>query len=75
MDVSELWRPQFSTPELVRAAGDLLPSIHEPSGREAELTEGPRWEIVVSPRVIRVRTRDYMGRTSSHRPNPARGGR
>jgi hypothetical protein len=31
----------------------------ESAGRDAVLGEGPRWEIVVSPSVIRVRTRDY----------------
>ncbi len=58
-DVSELWQPSFPSPELVEAAADLLPSIEQPSGRDAVLGEGPRWEIVVSPGVIRVRTRDY----------------
>jgi len=55
--LGELWRPAFPTPELVAAAADLLPSIKDGAG--AELAEGPRWEIVVSPGVIRVRTRDY----------------
>lgn len=58
-NVAELWQPNFPTPELVAAAADLLPSITEPSGRDSVLGEGPRWEIVVSPGVIRVRTRDY----------------
>jgi hypothetical protein len=43
----------------VGAAADLLPSIRESGGRDATLGEGPRWEVVVSPGVIRVRTRDY----------------
>jgi hypothetical protein len=58
-DVGELWRPRFPGPELVHAAADLLPSISEQAGRDSVLGEGPRWEIVISPGVIRVRTRDY----------------
>jgi hypothetical protein len=66
VDVCDLWRPRFPTPELVHAAADLLPSIHDPSGRDAELAEGPRWEVVVSPGVIRVRTRDYARAERAH---------
>jgi hypothetical protein len=66
MDVSDVWRPQFPTPELVHAAADLLPSNREQSGRDAELAEGPRREIVVSPGVVRVRTRDYARAERTH---------
>jgi len=59
LDVEELWRPRFPGPELVGAAADLLPAVQPASGRHAEIVEGPRWEIVVSPGVLRVRTRDY----------------
>ncbi len=41
------------------AAADLLPTVQPTSGRHAEIAEGPRWEIVVSPGVLRVRTRDH----------------
>jgi hypothetical protein len=58
LDVGDLWQPRFPTPELVHAAADLLPTIREQTGRDAEMAEGPRWEIVVSPGVVRVRTRD-----------------
>jgi hypothetical protein len=50
----------------VHAAADLLPSISEQAGRAAVLDEGPRWEIVVSPGVIRVRTRDYARAERAH---------
>jgi len=43
----------------VGAAADLLPAVEPASGRHAEIGEGPRWEIVVSPGVLRVRTRDH----------------
>jgi hypothetical protein len=64
-----LWQPAFPGPELVGAAADLLPSVQQPSGRTATLSEGPRWEVVISPGVIRVRTRDYARaeRTSERR--------
>ncbi|MGH3565744.1 MAG: hypothetical protein ACRDRH_06865 [Pseudonocardia sp.] len=32
---------------------------HITAGDAGYLTEGPRWEVVVSPGVFRVRTRDY----------------
>src|SRR5437868_4586684 len=57
--VDGLWQPAFPGAELVEAAADLLPSIQESSSNTATLSEGPRWEVVVSPGVIRVRTRDY----------------
>jgi len=43
----------------VGAAADLLPAVQRTTGRTSEIGEGPRWEIVVSPGVLRVRTRDY----------------
>jgi hypothetical protein len=55
----ELWQPAFPGADLVGAAADLLPSIREAGGRNGTLGEGPRWEVVVSPGVIRVQTRDY----------------
>ena len=39
----------------MHAAAGLLPSIAEPTDRDAALGEGPRWEIVVSSGVIRLR--------------------
>jgi hypothetical protein len=68
--VDGLWKPAFPGPELLGAAADLLPSIQDASGRSATLSEGPRWEVVVSPGVIRVRTRDYTRaeRASERRP-------
>src|SRR5690349_9900612 len=58
-NADRLWQPAFPSAELVGAAADLLPSKPETGGRTSTLSEGPRWEIVVSPGVIRVRTRDY----------------
>lgn len=54
-----LWCPVFPRADLVGAAADLLPSVREVGGRGELLGEGPRWEVVVSPGVIRVQTRDY----------------
>lgn len=51
----------FPGAELVGAAADLLPAIREAGGNNITLGEGPRWEVVVSPDVIRVRTRYYAG--------------
>jgi hypothetical protein len=40
-------------------AADLLPFVQEDSWNTATLGKGPRWEVVVSPGVIQVQTRDY----------------
>lgn len=53
-----IWRPAFPGPELVGAAADLIPHIRDDGGRDSLMREGPRWQIVVSPGVIRVQTRD-----------------
>ncbi|MGH3900135.1 MAG: rolling circle replication-associated protein, partial [Pseudonocardiaceae bacterium] len=68
-----VWRPAFPGAKLVGAAADLLPAVREAGGRGERLGEGPRWEVVVSPGVLRVRTRDYAraerggGRREAHR--------
>ena len=54
-----MWCPAFPGAELVGAAADLVPSVREAGGRGVVLGEGPRWEVVVSPGVVRVRMRDY----------------
>ena len=59
--------PRFPSAELVQHAADLLPHIAGgPVGPDAEISEGPRREIVVSPGVIRVRTRDYARAERRH---------
>jgi hypothetical protein len=65
-DAGTVWQPRFPGAELVGAAADLLPSITPAAGSAAELGEGPRWEIVVSPGVLRVRTRDYAKAERTH---------
>ncbi|MGH3897755.1 MAG: hypothetical protein ACRDTA_05760, partial [Pseudonocardiaceae bacterium] len=57
--IGGLWRPAFPGPELVGAAADVLPHVREHGGRDVVVGEGPRWEVVVSPGVLRVRTRSY----------------
>ncbi|MGH3936129.1 MAG: hypothetical protein ACRDS1_14330, partial [Pseudonocardiaceae bacterium] len=54
-----MWRPVFPGPELVGLAAELVPDVRDGGGRDVVVGEGPRWEVVVSPGVIRVRTRDY----------------
>ena len=54
-------------------AADLIPHISaDVLGEESVLTEGPRWEIVVSPGVFRVRTRDYARAERTHERAVAR---
>jgi len=51
----------------VQHAADLIPHITAGAvGPASELSEGPRWEVVVSPGVIRVRTRDYARAERAH---------
>jgi hypothetical protein len=68
-----LWQPSFPSPELVHHAADLIPHISaDLVGEDSLLTEGPRWEIVVSPGVFRVRTRDYARAERTHERAVAR---
>jgi hypothetical protein len=51
----------------VQHAADLIPHITAGAvGPDSVLTEGPRWEIVVSPGVFRIRTRDYARAERTH---------
>ena len=62
-----LWQPAFPSPDLVQHAADLIPHIAAGTvGESAEITEGPRWEIVVSPGAFRVRTRNYARGERTH---------
>lgn len=65
-----MWRPAFPRPELVGAAAHLLPSLHDSAGRARKIGEGPQWEIVLSPGVPRVRTRDYAKAERTHERRP-----
>jgi hypothetical protein len=62
-DIGALWQPRFATGELIGAAAELLPAISELPGA---IAEGPRWQIVISPGVLRVRTRDYARAERGH---------
>ena len=67
VEPAPLWQPSFPSPELVQHAADLIPHIAAGAiGQAAEISEGPRWEIVVSPGVFRVRTRDYARAERTH---------
>jgi hypothetical protein len=51
----------------VQHAADLIPHVTAGAvGQAAEISEGSRWEIVVSPGVFRVRTRDYARAERTH---------
>lgn len=63
VDRAPLWQPAFPSAELVQHAADLIPHIAVEAGA---LAEGRRWEIVVSPGVFRVRTRDYARAERTH---------
>jgi hypothetical protein len=57
--LAQIWHPTCPTPDLIATAAALLPGIQESAGPETEQTEGPRWEIVIAPGAIQVRTRDW----------------
>jgi len=77
-----LWQPSFPSAELVQHAADLIPHIAADAvGESGVLTEGPRWEIVVSaacsastPATVPARSASRSGpssgtaRTSTSRP-------
>lgn len=64
--IEALWSPRFPTAELVSEAAALVPSIREESGRDAVLTEGPRWRLTVGPGMVSVRTKDYAKSERTH---------
>jgi len=53
----QLWSPAFPAPELLADVAAMFPQAVE-EARRAQL-EGPRWEIVISPGAIQVRTKDW----------------
>jgi hypothetical protein len=55
----QLWQPSCPAPELITLTASLLPGIREHAGPAATETEEPRWEIVIAPGAIQVRTRDW----------------
>ena len=55
-----LWTPRFPSAELVGTAAALIPGVSEVAG--VTLAEGPRWELVVAPGALQVRTRDWARR-------------
>jgi len=61
--VGQLWTPRFPRGDGVARAASLLPGIRDVAG--ATLAEGPRWEVVVSPGCLQVRTRDWSRRQRS----------
>lgn len=54
-----LWAPKFPSAEMVEVAAALVPGVAEVAGPEETLTEGPRWEFVIAPGALQVRTRDW----------------
>jgi hypothetical protein len=60
--VAGLWHPQFPSADLVDAAAALIPAVRERTGT---LTEGPRWEFIIAPGALQVRTRDWAKRERS----------
>jgi hypothetical protein len=57
--LAQLWQPSCPSPDLVSLAASLLPGVREQAGPASAETEGPRWEIVIAPGAIQVRTRDW----------------
>ena len=58
---------RFRVPSSCEHAADLIPHIKAGAvGESSEISEGPRWEIVVSPGMFRVRTRDYAKAERTH---------
>jgi hypothetical protein len=57
--LAQMWQPSCPAPELVTLAAALLPGIQQHAGPAAVEPEGPRWEIVIAPGAIQVRTRDW----------------
>jgi hypothetical protein len=57
--IGQLWQPAFPSPDLLALAAQLLPEAHEATGPTVPQVEGPRWEIIIAPGAIQVRTTDW----------------
>jgi hypothetical protein len=57
--VAGIWAPAFPSAELVGLAASLIPAVREAAGPSVDLAEGPRWEFVIAPGALQVRTRDW----------------
>jgi hypothetical protein len=69
-----LWAPSFPSAELVSAAAALIPAVREAAGPATSLAEGPRWEFVIAPGALQVRTRDWAKRDRTEGRERARQG-
>lgn len=66
--------PRFPTPDLIGHAADLVPRTptptHAPTGEGPQgIVEGPQWQIVIAPGLVRVQTRDYRSAERTHERN------
>lgn len=68
--LAQLRSPSGPCPASVALAAAVLPRVTEPAGPADVQTEGPRWEIVIAPGAIQVRTVDWA-RASRHRERAA----
>lgn len=57
--VGPLWQPLVITAELLARVAKSFPAVREAAGPGVEQGEGPRWEIVISPGAVQVRTTDW----------------
>jgi hypothetical protein len=57
--LARLWGAAFPSPELLQTAASLIPSVREPAGPLTEQKEGPRWELIIAPGAIQIRTKDH----------------
>lgn len=68
-----LWQPWFPSADLVAAAAALVPAVRELTGLAVEQAEGPRWEFVISPGALQVRTKDWSKQSrTQERESPRR---
>ena len=71
--VAGIWQPAFPSAELVSVAAALIPAIQEVAGPAVDLAEGPRWEFVIAPGALQVRTRDWAKAARTEEREAARG--
>lgn len=66
--------PRFPTAELIGHAADLVPRMDTPAHRAPDtrghgIAEGPQWQIVIGPGVVRVQARDLASPERTHECN------
>lgn len=69
---ASIWDPSFPRTDLLDAAASLVPAVREAAGPTSVMAEGPRWEVVIAPGAVQVRTKDWARHDRTEQRNGER---